>query len=175
MGDKKKMKKQRKEQGSKQGTNFAVTLITLSIVFVFFGYLIGTYLVGVLQQQHQTTTQLAGQGVSVSAPVATREATPPPASVAPPSVTPEVPTPTPMPAPELAQQSEALYRVQVGVFSERANADRMVTMLKEEGYEGIILPGPPHRVQTGAFGSQENAARLVNELVQKGFEAIIVR
>jgi cell division septation protein DedD len=51
----------------------------------------------------------------------------------------------------------------------------MVAMLKEEGYEGIIISGPPHRVQTGAFSSQDNAARLMEELVQKGFEAIIVR
>jgi cell division septation protein DedD len=65
--------------------------------------------------------------------------------------------------------------VQVGVFSERANADRMVAMLKEAGYEGIVIPGPPHRVQTGAFSSQENASKLVDELVKKGFEAIVVR
>ena len=61
------------------------------------------------------------------------------------------------------------------MFSERANAERMIALLQEAGYEGIILAGPPHRVQTGAFSSQDNAARLVEELTQKGFEAIIVR
>ena len=65
--------------------------------------------------------------------------------------------------------------MQVGVFSERANAERMLSMLREAGYEGIIISGPPHRVQTGAFSSQENAARLRDELIQKGFEAIVVR
>jgi N-acetylmuramoyl-L-alanine amidase len=68
-----------------------------------------------------------------------------------------------------------LFKVQVGAFSERANAERVVAQLKEAGYEAMIITGPPHRVQTGAFSSQENAERLAQELRQKGFEAIVVR
>ncbi len=158
-------KKKKKSPG--QGANFVATLVVLGVVFVFFGYLIGKYAVGVLQGQHQTAVQLAQEGGS--APVVARAPSPPSLPSSPPtsSVTPA--------SPEPSQPSGALYRVQVGVFSERANADRMVAMLKEEGYEGIIISGPPHRVQTGAFSSQDNAARLMEELVQKGFEAIIVR
>ncbi|MCK9524608.1 MAG: SPOR domain-containing protein [Limnochordia bacterium] len=167
MATQKKDKKEKKRSG--QRTNFVVTLITLSIVFIFFGYLIGKYAVQALQEQHQTTEQPVRQEVTVNAPASPRED--------PPSVS-SVPTPSTQGGPTPAtppQQSETLYRVQVGVFSERANADRMVAMLKETGYEGIIVPGPPYRVQTGAFGSQANATRLVEELVGKGFEAIIVR
>lgn len=167
-------KKKKKSKGSGQRANFVITLVTVGAIFVFFGYLIGIQVVGALQEQHQTSMQLAQEENSV--PVVTA---PPSLPVG--SVTPAPPAPsastlqgTP-PAPESSQASGALYRVQVGVFSERANADRMIALLKEEGYEGIIISGPPYRVQTGAFSSQENAARLMEELKQKGFEAIIVR
>ncbi|NMB02283.1 MAG: hypothetical protein GX971_12325 [Firmicutes bacterium] len=167
------MSAKKKRKGDKQGVNFAITLVTLSVIFVFVGYLIGQYAVKALQQQYQTSTPLAQQGAVT--PVTTTPKAPPSAPVRTESP-PQAPAPsasqevTPEPAP-----SSALYRVQVGVFSERANAERMVAQLKEAGYEGLIISGPPHRVQTGAFSSQENAERLLDELRQKGFEAIIVR
>ena len=164
------MSAKKKKKSSGQRVNFVVTLVTVSAVFVFFGYLFGEYLVRSLQEQHQTTVHLTQEGGS--APVVTRTPSPPPPSSV--ASTPPIQG-TPTPPSESSQPSGTLYRVQVGVFSERANADRMVTLLKEQGYEGIIIPGPPHRVQTGAFSSQENAARLMEELKQKGFEAIIVR
>ncbi len=160
-------KKKKKKTGSGQGANFIITLVTLSVIFVFFGYLIGTYAVGVLQEQHQTSMQMARN--EARTPVIAREQSASPVTSTPP------PSPSPEPASPPAAPAGDLYRVQVGVFSERANADRMVAMLKEAGYEGVIIPGPPHRVQTGAFSSQENAVRLRDELIQKGFEAIVVR
>ena len=75
--------------------------------------------------------------------------------------------------PEQARQG-ALYRVQVGAFSSRANAERVVNQLKELGYEAIISSGPPYRVQTGAFASRDNAVRLGEELKAKGFEVAVV-
>lgn len=168
----------RKKKSSGQGVNFAITIVTLSIIFVFMGYLIGQYAVKLLQEQHQTSLQQAHSGV---APVITSAQNPPPnppglSGSTSTSTPPSEPSPTPAATSTPATTpSTSLYRVQVGVFSERANADRMVALLKEAGYEGMIIAGPPHRVQTGAFSSQENAARLVDELKQKGFEAIIVR
>lgn len=165
-------KKRKKKKSSGQGANFVITLVTLSVIFVFFGYLIGTYAVSVLREQHQASMQLARQDTSV--PVVRSETSSAPATSTPPTsppaqpVEPEAASPPPAPAGDL-------YRVQVGVFSERANAERMLSMLREAGYEGIIISGPPHRVQTGAFSSQENAAKLRDELIQKGFEAIVVR
>ncbi len=159
--------KKKKKTGSGQGANFIITLVTLSVIFVFFGYLIGTYAVGVLQEQHQTSMQMARN--EARTPVIAREQSASPVTSTPP------PSSSPEPASPPAAPAGDLYRVQVGVFSERANADRMVAMLKEAGYEGVIIPGPPHRVQTGAFSSQENAVRLRDELIQKGFEAIVVR
>lgn len=164
------MSTKKKKKGSRTGLNLAVNLVTLSIIFVFVGYLLGQYAVKMLKQQHQSTMDMAQ--TEYVAPVVT--APPKPLGTSPslpPSQTPQqIPNQAPTPT-----TSGPLYRVQVGVFSEKANADRMVASLKEEGYEAIIVSGPPHRVQTGAFSSQENATKLMEELKKKGFEAIIVR
>lgn len=157
-------RKKKKKKGSGQGANFLISLVTLSIIFVMVGYLIGHYAVKALQQQHRQVMQQARE--TTSTPVAA------------PSPAPEPPAPpTPPPAQEEPAPggTTALFKVQVGAFSERANAERVVAQLKEAGYEAMIITGPPHRVQTGAFSSQENAERLAQELRQKGFEAIVVR
>ena len=121
-----------------------------------------------LKQQHQTSSKSGPTELLL--PVAT---SPPKPSISVPAEEPA--TPIQRVPPATSTPNASLYRVQVGVFSEKANADRMVMLLEESGYEALVITGPPHRVQTGAFSSQENAARLMEELKQKGFEAIIVR
>lgn len=39
----------------------------------------------------------------------------------------------------MAPANDVLYRVQVGAFRERANAENMLNKLKEDGYEGFIV------------------------------------
>lgn len=148
----------------KAGLNFAVTAVTLFIIFGFIGYLLGQYLVAALTTQFRTT--LATDSAELAGPV----------FVAPPS-RPEAGdgASSQTPAAEAPVSDALLYRVQVGVFSERANAERLVSNLKEAGYDALILDGPPYRVQTGAFSSRENAVRLVEELQALDFEAIVVR
>ena len=164
-------RKQKGKTGSgQQGLNFVVTLITLSIVCIFIGYLLGQYAVRMLKAQHTYKVQMAQNEESVAvAPV-----------TAPPAVTPkssqsveETVSPPPV-SPDRAP-SNTLYRVQVGVFSERENADRMVARLEELGYDAIIIGGAPYRVQTGAFSSKENADRFSEELKSRGFDVIVVR
>jgi len=69
-----------------------------------------------------------------------------------------------------------LYRVQVGSFSVRSNADNLVRRLKEEvGLDAIVVGTGPYRVQVGAFGDRSNAERLQQELFKKGYEALVVQ
>jgi cell division septation protein DedD len=167
-------KKKKRKKGTGQGSNFVISLVTLSILFVLVGYLIGQYAVKALQQQHRMAMQQAREAaytpVVTPQPSSTTPAPPAPSASVQETQPPPSQEPQAQPAP-----STALYRVQVGVFSERANAERMVAQLKEAGYEALIISGPPHRVQTGAFSSQENANNLAEELKRKGFEAIVVR
>ena len=73
-----------------------------------------------------------------------------------------------------------LYRVQVGAFSKKENAQAMQKKLKGKGYSPIITAVTKadksllYRVQVGAFSKKANAQRLVAELKTKGFTGIIV-
>lgn len=68
-----------------------------------------------------------------------------------------------------------LYKVQVGAFSIRANADNLANELRNKGYSPIVVTaGGLYKVQVGAFSIRANAEALVDELKSKGYEAIIV-
>ena len=69
-----------------------------------------------------------------------------------------------------------LYRVQVGAFSVKANAEKLVNELKQKGYTAITYQAENklYRVQVGAFSVKANAEKLANELKQKGYNTIIV-
>lgn len=66
-----------------------------------------------------------------------------------------------------------VYRVQVGAFTEKANADRLAGELKAQGYEVYVTGEPPFRVQVGAFARKENATSMANELKGKGYQVYI--
>ena len=62
-------KRKQQRSGGKEGINFAISLITMTVVFVFIGYLLGQYAVKLLRAQHsaqvrvvQTTTPQLKQG-----------------------------------------------------------------------------------------------------------------
>lgn len=67
-----------------------------------------------------------------------------------------------------------LFRVQVGAFGVRANADAMEAKLKAAGYPTYLVQlGGLFKVQTGAFKEKANAERLAQELKSKGFAVYI--
>lgn len=68
-----------------------------------------------------------------------------------------------------------LYKVQVGAFSVKSNADNLANELRTKGYSPIVvLVGGLYKVQVGAFSIRANAEALVQELRAKGYDAIIV-
>ncbi len=68
-----------------------------------------------------------------------------------------------------------LYRVQVGAFSIRANAEKLANELKGKSYETIIVQsGGLYKVQVGAFRVRANAEKLVQQLKADGYDAFIV-
>ena len=66
-----------------------------------------------------------------------------------------------------------LYVVQVGAFSEKANAQGMVQKLKSKGFTAYITSKNPYRVQAGAFRTEKAANELGNKLKQNGFPVYI--
>ncbi len=68
-----------------------------------------------------------------------------------------------------------LYKVQVGAFSVKSNADNLANELRAKGYSPIVvLVGGLYKVQVGAFSVRSNADALTNELRSKGYDAIVV-
>ena len=77
----------------------------------------------------------------------------------------EEPQPTP---------SQDIYRVQVGAYRVRDNADKVADNLQSDGYSTyIVTVDGLYKVQVGAFASRDNAVRLRDELRGKGYSAFV--
>lgn len=75
--------------------------------------------------------------------------------------------------------TKTMYRVQVGSYGVRANAEKMLSNLKAKGYSGMIMPvtvngKKMYRVQVGSFSVKSNAEKLLKELKSKGYSALIM-
>lgn len=79
------------------------------------------------------------------------------------------------PQPQKPPQEETgkLFKVQVGAFSEKDNAERLAKELKSKGYNVYIYQDKLYKVQVGAFAKRENAEKLGEELRAKGYNTFI--
>lgn len=69
-----------------------------------------------------------------------------------------------------------IYRVQVGAYRIKENANNMVTKIKKAGYEPIVkYDGSLYRVQVGAYSVFGNAEKTYNHLRNLDFDARIVK
>ncbi|HVK04738.1 MAG TPA: SPOR domain-containing protein [Armatimonadaceae bacterium] len=111
-------------------------------------------------------------------PLPPRE-TPPPA---PPATRPGNSTP-PAAAPPTAGAPPAgpLFRVRVGTFAERENAQNLATELNGRGYQASIQSDrgangkTVYRLQVGAYRDEKNAREIVAELKANGYDATLSR
>lgn len=80
-------------------------------------------------------------------------------------------TPAPVTAqPDPADSTTLKYRVQVGAFSNKANADSTAAKLKGDGYSiYMIKVDNLYKVQVGAFAVKANADALAAQLRAKGY------
>ena len=74
--------------------------------------------------------------------------------------------------------STTLYRVQVGAYSNRANADKALAKLKEAGFTDAfiaVVDGKLFRVQVGAFSKKENAEAQLSKVKAAGFSGFVTK
>lgn len=72
------------------------------------------------------------------------------------------------------EQKKIFYRVQVGAFASKANADKLLKELKEKGFSGYVRKiGLFYKVQLGAFSVKLNAERLKDKLKAAGYNSFI--
>jgi len=115
----------------------------------------------------ETRRQVSASGTTIEdVPVTT---SPLPASPAP---TPRV-TPQPQPQPRPAPVRTGRYVVQVGAFSQEANAKALQKKLASIGHEATIEHTSLYLVRIGPFETRDQAASLRSKLEAAGISAII--
>lgn len=84
--------------------------------------------------------------------------------------------PSPPRARSLGSPSPVIYRVQVGAFRQKQNADALVSKLQSHGFNASsTLKAGLHRVQVGAFSVRKDADALAKELRAQRYDVIIVQ
>ncbi|QAT53284.1 N-acetylmuramoyl-L-alanine amidase [Bacillus licheniformis] len=74
----------------------------------------------------------------------------------------------------LSKKSTALFKVQIGAFRDKANADSLAAQAKAKEFDAIVIDRDSlYKVQIGAFSSKENAEALVQQAKNAGFDAFI--
>lgn len=68
----------------------------------------------------------------------------------------------------------AVYKVQVGAFKAKENADNLAKELERKGYSTFVfLEQGLYKAQVGAFSQKENADRLAAKLRKQGYSTFI--
>lgn len=71
-------------------------------------------------------------------------------------------------------KKETLYRVQVGAYFVKNNADVQLKKVKAAGFDTYIVKvGGLYKIQVGAYSKKENAEAMQKKLKAKGFDAFI--
>ena len=72
--------------------------------------------------------------------------------------------------------STELYKVQVGAYSEKENAEAMVKRVKTKGFDVFAYQsGNVYKVQAGAFKDENNADALAGKLAKAGFDTYVYK
>jgi cell division protein FtsN len=109
---------------------------------------------------------------------------PPASEPSAPEPTPAEPNPQAEPAApqrtETEPQENALYRVQVGVYESRENANQVAQSLVASGFDASIVPFQRdgktlYRVQALATRDRAKAEALKDQLASKGFPAVVAK
>ena len=74
------------------------------------------------------------------------------------------------------EETDPLYRVQVGAYTRRVNAERMAEQLTDAGFPAaVLLQDGLYKVQAGSFRELSNAVRLEQKLRAAGYPTYIIK
>ncbi|NMD70133.1 N-acetylmuramoyl-L-alanine amidase [Bacillus sp. DNRA2] len=81
----------------------------------------------------------------------------------------------PAPAPAPSPNPSVLYKVQIGAFKVKENADKLAGDARSKGFDAVVLLRDGlYKVQIGAFKDKANADALVMRAKNAGFSAFVV-
>lgn len=75
--------------------------------------------------------------------------------------------------PPITAPTGELYRVQVGAYKEKKNADLQLSLVKKHFPDAFITKGDLYRIQVGAFKHRKNAEMFLGTVKQKYKDAFI--
>lgn len=142
------------------------------------------------RREQEIRSVIAPEPVAVPSPVtppAPKKVSRPAQPVSPPAPEPvSRPAPAPVPKqPTVAPSGgtkpagdvrSAAFRVQVGAFRSRENAEALVRRLQEDGFQPYInFVAGMHRVRIGPFSNRADANRLAEELRAKKYDVFVTR
>jgi len=71
-------------------------------------------------------------------------------------------------------QTNGLYRVQLGAFQSKQNAEKLLQTVKQKGFEAFITQsGGLYKVQVGVFSVKANADAMLNKVKAAGLQGFI--
>ena len=71
-------------------------------------------------------------------------------------------------------KKDTLYRVQVGAYSVKSNADSQLKKVKAAGFDTYMVKvSGLYKIQVGAYSKKSNAETMQRKLKEKGFDAFI--
>lgn len=72
------------------------------------------------------------------------------------------------------EKTETLYRVQVGAFAKKENAEKYLAKVKAAGFDAYIVSVDGlYKIQVGAFAVKANAEAYLAKVEKKGFDGFI--
>ena len=72
------------------------------------------------------------------------------------------------------QKTNKYYRVQVGAYKVKANADKMLAKLKADGFDTYMIQKDGcYKVQIGAYTVKQNALNMQTKLKAKGYSTFV--
>ncbi len=84
------------------------------------------------------------------------------------------PVETPAPTPVTPAPAKTLYRVQVGAYLVKSNADAQLKKVKAAGFDTYMVKvGKYYKIQVGAYSVRANADAMLKKVTAKGFSAFI--
>lgn len=89
----------------------------------------------------------------------------------------KVPYKAPQTATNETELVSTLYRVQVGAFSKKANAEKKMQAVKAAGFDAFLtcMDDTLWRVQIGAFAVKANAEKMLEKVVAAGFSGYVTK
>lgn len=185
MSERRERKGRSKEQSLWLALVWVVTLAAMVGLGILLGKYVLSYCASSLQAPRTIQSGTTGSNQSGSSNLTDSLMSKPPISPTPtegqgtsmPSVPPASTQDTAATAPEsgVVAADSTLYRVQVGEFYDRSEAETLGRELEEAGYPIFITSSIPYRIQVGAFREKPNADKLASELEAKGYSVVIQR